>query len=74
MLLARIVRRKNSKGEMIMGTNEGTFNPYIVIHRKLGRGTGDVLYQTVDGRWWKEWRGEQVGTGEEVKQLQLNNG
>lgn len=59
---------------MIMGTNEGTFNAYIVIRRELGRGTGDVLYQTVDGRWWKEWRGERIGTGEEVKQLQLNNG
>lgn len=42
----------------------------VVIRRELGKGTGDMLYQTCDGRWWKEWDG-QTRTGQEVKQLEI---
>ena len=38
-----------------------------IIKRKLGRGTGDILYQTEDGRWWEPWQGEIVGTGDEIR-------
>lgn len=41
----------------------------VIICTKLGSGTGDECYQTIDGRWWKEYRGEHIGTGQEVKVL-----
>ena len=40
-----------------------------VIRQKLGIGTGDVLYQTTDGTWWKKYEGEELGTREEVRTL-----
>jgi len=42
-------------------------NSLIIIRRELGKGTGDILYQTADGRWWeKAWDG-QIRTGQEVR-------
>ena len=41
-----------------------------VVRTKLGRQTGDVLYQTVDGRWWKRLEGEGLQTGEEIRRLE----
>ena len=41
----------------------------VIIRTRWGAGTGDELHQTVDGRWWKEWRGENIRTGQEVKML-----
>ena len=40
-----------------------------VIRTRLGRGTGDEFHQTADGRWWEKWRGQPIGTGEEIKPL-----
>jgi hypothetical protein len=41
----------------------------IVIERRLGSGTGDVLLKTADGRWWQKYYGGHVATGNEVKNL-----
>jgi len=49
----------------MVGNNE----PYQVIRTKLGNSTGEVLYQTTDGRWWKKYDGGDVGTGDEVVML-----
>ncbi len=37
-----------------------------IIREKMGRGTGDRLLQTEDGRWWERWDGV-VKTGEEIR-------
>ena len=41
-------------------------NRLLIIREKAGVGTGDRLWQTADGRWWKNWDGT-VKTGEEVR-------
>lgn len=41
----------------------------VIIKTRLGKGTSDEEYQTADGRWWKDWRGERIGTGQEIKRL-----
>ena len=41
----------------------------VIVCRKLGMQTGDVLYQTADGRWWGKWKGCDIKTGEEIKKI-----
>ena len=43
----------------------GNENGLIVVRKVLGIGTGDVLLQTTDGRWWRKWKGN-IRTGEDV--------
>jgi len=37
-----------------------------IIKEELGKNTGDVLFQTEDGRWWKVWDGI-IRTGQDIK-------
>ncbi len=37
-----------------------------IVRQELGKFTGDILYQTEDGQWWKPWDG-QDRTGQEVR-------
>jgi hypothetical protein len=37
-----------------------------IIREEEGKGTGDRLYQTEDGRWWEKWDGKDR-TGQEVR-------
>ena len=49
----------------------GTVRNNIVVRTELGEGTSDMRYQTTDGRWWKRWEGEDVGTGDEIRELRF---
>jgi hypothetical protein len=51
-----------------MGTNESA---YVIVRKKLGSGTGDIFYQTIDGRWWEKYRGQRLQTGEEIRKLKV---
>jgi len=42
-----------------------------IVREVPGEGTGDVCYQTHDGRWWKPWDGIDK-TGEEVRKKENN--
>jgi len=53
-----------------MGINEET---NIIIKTQLGKYTGDIIYQTADGRYWKKWRGETLHTGEEIKKIRYGH-
>jgi len=37
----------------MVGGNEKTIDGQRVVYEGLGRGTGDVVYQTNDGRVWE---------------------
>ena len=49
----------------------GTTRNDIIVRTELGEGTGDMRYQTSDGKWWKKWEGELVGTGDEIRELRI---
>jgi len=53
--------------EMSMTTNED-FPSDVIVRTILGPRTGDEEHQTADGRWWRNWDG-QDRTGQEVKAL-----
>jgi len=48
--------------------NDNPNTDSVVIMTRSGPGTGDKVYQTSDGRWWKRWDGK-VKTGQEVRKL-----
>lgn len=39
-----------------------------IVREKSGSGTGDIDYQTADGRWWQKWDGT-VKTGQQVDHI-----
>ena len=47
----------------------GTTRTDIIVKTELGEGTGDMRYQTNDGKWWTKWHGEDIGTGDEIREL-----
>ncbi len=49
----------------------GTIRNDVIVRTELGEGTGDMRYQTNDGKWWKKWEGEDIRTGDEIRQLRL---
>ena len=49
----------------------GTTQNNIVVRTELGPYTGDMRYKTNDGKWWKTWRGKDIGTGDEIRELRF---
>ncbi len=47
------------------GINSGN----IIVREEAGQNTGDRRYQTADGKWWVQYEGQEVGTGDIVRQL-----
>ena len=39
-----------------------------VIRSRPGNGTGETVYQTADGVWWRSWDG-RIRTGERIETL-----
>ena len=46
----------------------------VIVNTELGQGTGDMRYQTADGKWWVEWDGRELGTGHIFRMIYLWEG
>ena len=53
--------------EMVNDTGRNVNNS--IIRQEYGPGTGDERFQTADGKWWVKYEGQEIGTGDEVRQL-----
>ncbi len=52
-----------------MVNDTGRDSGNVIVNEQDGPGTGDRLYRTADRRWWVKYEGQEIGTGDEVRQL-----